>query len=228
LARGLKPGHLIYTHDELHELVKYGDQPIYEGLKLDPSKAKLERTLFEQLPYEQQLQLVREEAMAICTERMVIPQLLAGKKPNVQAIYNVGLSMVLTTLSKGWFRNFGIEHWPDVRVCDRDLVRIIAEDGRLNLPQYGDQYKQYGDQYKRTSFGASAACPSPSLTRLGTPMTLVAVENAVDHGAESDCSIEEISAADVKMMGAQGMMTIDATLLQVLLPLLFPLAIPPC
>jgi hypothetical protein len=201
LARGLKPGHLIYTHDELHQLVMYGEEPVYEQLKLDPSKAKLERSLFEQLPHELQLRLVREEAMAICTERMIIPQLLAGKRPHVQNTYSQALSMVLTTLSKGWFRDFGLEHWPEVNQCDRDLVRLIAVDGRLRLPQY---------PLDHFAMSAGDAVGSSGVS----PMVVTVMTTAAEDGAESDCSIEEISAAEAKMLDAD-MVTIDATALQV-------------
>jgi hypothetical protein len=200
LARGLKPGHLIYTHDELHRLVMYGEEPVYEQLKLEPSKAKLERSLFEQLPHELQLRLVREEAMAICTERMIIPQLLAGKRPHVQNTYSQALSMVLTTLSKGWFRDFGLEHWSEVKQCDRDLVRIIARDGRLHLPQYSlDHFA--------TSAGDAVGSSGVS------SLVVTVMTTAGEDGAESDCSIEEISAAEAKMLDAH-MVTIDATALQ--------------
>ena len=43
LAAVLAPGKEIYEHDELHELVAYGDAPIYTTLKGDPTKAMLSR-----------------------------------------------------------------------------------------------------------------------------------------------------------------------------------------
>ena len=120
LEQGLHPGCEIYTHDELHELVKYHEIPIFQTLKRDTARAMLNRDLFELLSHEDQLNLVREEVMAICLERLVIPQLLKGKVPNQQACYEVALSMVLTALSKGWFRDFGIEHYPGravIQIC---------------------------------------------------------------------------------------------------------------
>jgi hypothetical protein len=177
LRHGLKPGTLfdIYTHDELHELVKYYEEPIYTKLKYDPTKARLEKTLFLEMSHEDQLRLVREEAMAIGMERVLVPQLLAAAAataeaqshkeiktceqqdilqppplPDVQEAYTVGLSMVLTTLSKGWFRSFGLEHWRELRDCDRDLHQILVDDGRLVMPVL-----------TKTALGSTAPVESP-------------------------------------------------------------------
>jgi hypothetical protein len=171
LRLGLNPGTNldIYTHDELHEIVKYYNRPIYTTLKQDPAKARLEKSLFVELTHKDQLRLVREEAMAIGMERVLVPQVLAAaaaaavasrrpnkrsndkriKKlggqqdavplppaPDVQEAYTVGLSMVLTTLSKGWFRTFGLEHWPELCTCDCDLLKLLVDDGRLVIPTF--------------------------------------------------------------------------------------------
>ena len=37
----------------------------------------------------------------------------------------------LTTLSKGWFRDFGHENYNEVSGCDVDLVKLVLDDGRL-------------------------------------------------------------------------------------------------
>ena len=63
LAAVLAPGKEIYEHDELHELVAYGDAPIYTTLKRDPTKAMLSRKLFEAADQGTKLKLVREESM---------------------------------------------------------------------------------------------------------------------------------------------------------------------
>ena len=81
LATRLVPGATIYTHDELHNLVAFtSGKPIYVTLK-KPGQlhmAKRERELFEAAPAETQLKLVREEAMAIAAERLVLPALING------------------------------------------------------------------------------------------------------------------------------------------------------
>ena len=63
LAAVLAPGKEIYEHDELHELVAYGDVPIYTTLKRDPTKAMLSRKLFEAADLDTKIKLVREESM---------------------------------------------------------------------------------------------------------------------------------------------------------------------
>ena len=101
---------MIYTHDEIHELVAYEPgKPIYPSMKIDKDKAKLEQSLFEAADLATQLRLVREESMAIGAERVAIPALLRGKPCEAQKAYSVGLCMTLTTLSKGWFRTFGLD-----------------------------------------------------------------------------------------------------------------------
>ncbi|CAG8783912.1 6593_t:CDS:2, partial [Rhizophagus irregularis] len=42
-------------HDDIHELVKYGEHPIYESLKIDKSKALIEKSLFEKIDYQTKL-----------------------------------------------------------------------------------------------------------------------------------------------------------------------------
>jgi hypothetical protein len=54
------PAHLrslIFDHDELHEFVRHHDRPWYEKFKTDPSKALLDRTLFEAAPLEHQIEV---------------------------------------------------------------------------------------------------------------------------------------------------------------------------
>ncbi|CAB5395337.1 unnamed protein product [Rhizophagus irregularis] len=42
-------------HDDIHELVKYGEHPIYESLKIDKSKTLIEKSLFEKIDYQTKL-----------------------------------------------------------------------------------------------------------------------------------------------------------------------------
>ncbi|GBB88239.1 hypothetical protein RclHR1_01480004 [Rhizophagus clarus] len=110
-------------HDDLHELVKYGDHPIYQGLKDDQSKAWIKKSLFEKLDYQTKLNCVKEEAMAIALERYLIP--MASK--NQETSYNLALFRICTTLTKGWFRQFAIDNYPRLSNLDKDLLSIAHD-----------------------------------------------------------------------------------------------------
>jgi hypothetical protein len=83
-----------------------------------------------QAPLATQLNLVREEAMAMAAERLVVPALLRGRTPRHQPAYRVALAMTLTTHSKGWFRDWGIEHYPELKDCNVDYVAVLLKDGQ--------------------------------------------------------------------------------------------------
>ncbi|GBC02369.1 hypothetical protein RclHR1_00460007 [Rhizophagus clarus] len=107
-------------YDDLHELVKYGNQPIYQGLKDDQSKAWIKKTLFEKLDYQTKLNCVKEEAMAIALERYLVPMLSKDQEKS----YKSALARICTTLTKGWFRQFAIDNYPRLANLDKNLFSI--------------------------------------------------------------------------------------------------------
>ncbi|EXX74096.1 hypothetical protein RhiirA5_409865 [Rhizophagus irregularis] len=107
-------------HDDLHELVKYGDHPIYQGLKDDQSKAWIKKSLFEKLDYQTKINCVKEEAMAIALERYLIPMI----SNNQENSYKSALVRICTTLTKGWYRKFAIDNYPRLSNLDKDLLSI--------------------------------------------------------------------------------------------------------
>src|SRR5690606_24333269 len=109
-----------FEHDDLHEIVKYGNQPIYATLKTDPQKALISKTLFDKCSMDIKLKCVREEAMAIALERFIIP----GFVHDSQIAYSMALRKVCTTLTKGWFRDCAIDHYPELQTVDKDLLKI--------------------------------------------------------------------------------------------------------
>ncbi|GBB84942.1 hypothetical protein RclHR1_11510006 [Rhizophagus clarus] len=110
-------------HDDLHKLVKYGDLPIYQGLKEDQSKAWIKQSLFEKLDYQTKLNCVREEAMVIALERYLIPMI----SNNQETSYNLALARICTTLTKGWFRQFAIDNYPRLSNLDKNLLSIAHD-----------------------------------------------------------------------------------------------------
>ncbi|RGB36134.1 hypothetical protein C1646_758517 [Rhizophagus diaphanus] len=107
-------------HDDLHELVKYGDHPIYQGLKDDQSKAWIKKSLFEKLDYQTKINCIKEEAMAIALERYLIPMI----SNNQENSYKLALVRICTTLTKGWYRKFAIDNYPRLSNLDKDLLSI--------------------------------------------------------------------------------------------------------
>ncbi|CAB4389466.1 unnamed protein product [Rhizophagus irregularis] len=110
-------------HNDIHELVKYGEHPIYESLKIDKSKALIEKSLFEKIDYQTKLNCVKEEAMTIALERYLIPMV----SKNQETSYNLALARICTILSKGWFCQFAIDNYPKLLNLDKDLLSIAYD-----------------------------------------------------------------------------------------------------
>lgn len=74
--------HRLIPHDEIHEMVKFNERPLYTYLKDDQSKAKVLYSKFLQLSHEMQIQNFQEECMALTIERRIIPSVLKKKSIN--------------------------------------------------------------------------------------------------------------------------------------------------
>jgi hypothetical protein len=124
-----------FEHDLLHDKVAFEEnKPIFKTFKRDETKAKLDWDLFEAAPERTQLNLVREEAMALALERYIIPANLAFEKKEEgcdfveiqfwQKAYLNALQRICTNLWKGKFREFAIENYPALKWIPRDLKQI--------------------------------------------------------------------------------------------------------
>lgn len=100
-----------YDHDWLHELVAFGDHPIYLDMKRDLSLAWCEKDLWDEFSKEKQRQCVAEEAMVIALERFLIPN---DWEFSLFGAYYKALTKVCTTLTSGWFRDFAIDNHPEI------------------------------------------------------------------------------------------------------------------
>ncbi|RGB26017.1 hypothetical protein C1646_675133 [Rhizophagus diaphanus] len=107
-------------HYNIHELVKYGDHPIYESLDNGESKAWIKKSFFEKIDYQTRLNCIKEEAMTIALERYLIPMF----SNNQETSYNLALARVCTTLTKGWLRQFAVDNYPQLTNLDKDLSSI--------------------------------------------------------------------------------------------------------
>ena len=96
----------------------FHERPLYEKLKYKEKfhLAWCEQELFEQLSQQEKLECVVEEVMVIALERFLIP----GIETTPGIAFQKSLKKVCTTLCSGWFRDFAIDNWEQLRLmCDR-------------------------------------------------------------------------------------------------------------
>lgn len=101
----------VYDHDLLHHLFAYSDAPMYTKMQRDPSVAWCEKSMWDTFSHQEKLWTVAEETMVIATERVLVPS--KWEYPTGRA-FNRAIEKVCTTLCSGWFRDFAIEHYPEV------------------------------------------------------------------------------------------------------------------
>ena len=91
----------IYVHDSLHELVKFGPQPIHELIRKDLTNVMCDEHLFLSLTHEQQLQCVMEEMLVIAIERAGLTS--KSSKIEIRQACSKALKALCVKLSTGWF-----------------------------------------------------------------------------------------------------------------------------
>ena len=203
LETRLNQGATIYEHDELHALLAIEpNRPVYTRMKHDPSKAMLDKDLFDAADHVSKLNLVREEAMAIAAERIVIPALLNAPASTTVAealflvddanAYAVGLQLTLTRLSKGWFRTFGLDHWPEVCECpwssSGGMARKIIEDSRIIFG---------GKTIPWSADGAGEQYSAEKMDRWGNPQLVASPSKSVERNARLRALADAFSHAPV-------------------------------
>lgn len=116
----------LIDHDKLHEMVAVFGEPMHNKIRKDKDNAYCDESLWNQLAWVEQLSTVAEEAAVIALERVIIPRMHTGQHVDADNAYRWALMRICTTLTSGWFRDFAIEHWPQLKVSQTDLT-IIAE-----------------------------------------------------------------------------------------------------
>ena len=109
----------IYVHDDIHEAIAYGNEPLYKKIKKDQSKASTSHDLFLALSDEEKLNLCREEIYVTALERILIPKDF-HKHPF--AAFKESAKMLITSMSKGWFPKFIVQNWLKIRDYKYDFV----------------------------------------------------------------------------------------------------------
>lgn len=142
----------FFEHDDLHEAVKYGRAPLFLKAKKDKAKALLSRDLFEGFDFTDKCRLVREEAYVIALERILIKEWLFRSQmlkdglideeisviPSKMRLlaYRHALMRICTTLTKGWYRDFAIDHYPSLKNLDVNYFDVFlnaVNTGKLRM-----------------------------------------------------------------------------------------------
>jgi hypothetical protein len=120
-----------FNHDFLHNALAYEDEPMFNKIKKDISKAFISRKMFFDLSYERQINTCREEIQVIALERELIP--VNFKKP-LRTAYRRSLKALITHMTTGWFAKYLVENYNILSEIDRDFVNIfkIAANNKNN------------------------------------------------------------------------------------------------
>lgn len=104
-----------FNHDELHELLKFGDEPMHDKLRVDKSKALCSKSIWESFSEEDKVKCALEEIYVIATERYVIN----GINPKIAK--RRATKDLITRLSKGFFNTFLIDNYEKI-VYNEDTI----------------------------------------------------------------------------------------------------------
>lgn len=105
----------IVNHDWLHEQVMYYNEPMFNKIKKDTSKAMIDKDMFFALDYEDRIKTCREEIKVISVERHGIPN---NFRVPSKAAYIRAAKDLITRMSKGWFPKFIVENWSVIGTPD--------------------------------------------------------------------------------------------------------------
>lgn len=125
----------VHEHDDLHRTTCYGDAPLYQKLKQDLTQTYVSPSGFEALSHDNRIRMVREECYARALERVLIPAQDLGVSWSENHGFQHALRRICTTLARGWFRDFAIDHYPEVSRYDKpflDVYHRAVEEGKLS------------------------------------------------------------------------------------------------
>jgi hypothetical protein len=127
-----------YDHEWLHELVAFHDRPMHERLRPDIGNAWCSHEMFLTLSPDEQAQTALEEIMATAIERGRLT--LEDKQSKKHIAMSKAHFQLCTSMTKGWFALFLIEHRDDLlfvrrtewqTAMNRALSRLKTEPPRL-------------------------------------------------------------------------------------------------
>jgi hypothetical protein len=112
----------LYEHDDIHQATCFYDAPLWSRCKSDLSKAYISKNLFDKLSIDDQIKMVQEEAFVIALERMVLPN-----NQHPLKAFKYAIMRICTDLTRGWFREFAVEHYFEIMDHNVDFVFKFKE-----------------------------------------------------------------------------------------------------
>lgn len=110
-----------YDHDSLHDSVAFEPGvPLYTKILQDDHPVMVDRDKWNALPYQDQLNMVREEAYATALERFMIP---SKYEYSARKAYDWSIQKTITSFSKGWWCDFAIANWQHFVRPNMDYVQ---------------------------------------------------------------------------------------------------------
>lgn len=123
-----KPVDRMFDHDLLHDFVKKTESPMYKKILKHGQEVECDKKLFEALSRKEQLFCVIEEAEVLALERCLIPWITAGTDTKIedpsQKAYQWALMRLCTDIAGGWFRDFCVDNYFKIFICETDLYNI--------------------------------------------------------------------------------------------------------
>jgi hypothetical protein len=101
----------VWDHDDIHKSVAQDVQPAYTYYLKDGAQVDCDKAKFFALPQQVRLNGIVEEAAVLAIERSLVPH------PGVwtpEFAWKFALAKVCSSITSGWFREFGYEHLPEI------------------------------------------------------------------------------------------------------------------
>ena len=114
----------VYDHDDLHNVTKYYDEPVYKKILKDGEEVLTDKRKFFELSEEFRLSCVKEEAYVTAAERFLIP---SGFSENPLIAYRKSCQLLATSMSKGYFPKFLIVNWNVLHIPDVDYSSKVKK-----------------------------------------------------------------------------------------------------
>lgn len=112
-----------YNHDQLHEILKLNNIPMYRKILFDENRAICSEKKFKELSEKEQLEVALEEVAVISIERYVIKGV-----PFKYAIVK-SLKDLTTRMTKGWFNLYLIENSSRIIYMDKKYYEHFKTKG---------------------------------------------------------------------------------------------------
>lgn len=128
----------VYIHDDLHESIKFYDEPLYKKIKTDQSKALTSNRLFEALSFEDKVKIVNEEAYVTALERFLIP---SNFQMNPLEAYQRAMKLLITSMTRGEFALWIVANFQHVKDPLIDFSQKF-KDNEHKCRKIKDRYEQ--------------------------------------------------------------------------------------